>query len=108
LVDGVGIINFDGAGNLTQQDFVIRNGTEVPGGPPNPSGFHTGETGAYNVYSDCTGSANIVLAPGNQRDLALVISTVGHAVNAVVTSALANGSPTLLQIYSDFNRVSRH
>jgi len=108
LIDGVGTITFDGAGNLEQQDYIIKNGTQSPGGlgPPNPSGFHTGETGTYTVNADCTGSANIVLSPGNERSLAFVISRSGRSIHAVVTSAVVNGSPAVLQVYSDFEKIN--
>ena len=107
LIDGVGVTNFDGAGNVTQEDFIVKNGTEVPGGPPNPSGFHTEETGTYSINSDCTGSAEITLGEGNTRTLALVISQGGFAIHAIVSAATVGGSPAVLQVYSDFERANR-
>ena len=107
LIDGVGIIEFNGQGGIAQEDFVVRNGTEVSGGPPNPSGFHTGETGTYTLGEDCTGTAHIVLGPGNERFLALVASETGLRIHAVVSSALVGGSSVLLQVYSDFERISQ-
>ena len=104
VIDGVGVIEFSENGTLSQEDFVVRNGVEVPGGPPNPSGFHTGENGTYTLSSDCTGTAHIVLGAGNERFLALVTSADGNKIHAVVSSALVGGSPTLLQVYSDFER----
>jgi hypothetical protein len=105
LLDGVGVITFDGAGDLAQEDYVVKSGTQVPGGNPNPSGFHTQETGTYSVNPDCTGAANIVLSPGNERNLAFVISTREHSIHAVATSTLVNGSPAVLQVYSDFQKI---
>jgi hypothetical protein len=106
LLDGVGVISFDGHGKLVQEDFVVRNGTQVPGGPPNPSGFHTGETGTYSVNADCTGNANIVLGPGNERALALVISKSAQTIHAVVSSAVIGGQPGVAQVHSDFERIN--
>jgi len=50
--------NFDGAGKLTQVDFVVTDGKPPPGGD-SMTGFHfqAGETGTYKVNSNCTGSA---------------------------------------------------
>ena len=54
--------NFDGAGKLTQVDFVVTDGKPSPGGD-SMTGFHfqAGETGTYKVNSNCTGSAEIHL-----------------------------------------------
>jgi hypothetical protein len=106
LIDGVGVISFDGAGNAYQEDFVVKSGTELPGGSP-PSGFHTEETATYSINSNCTGSAVITLGEGNTRTLALVISRNGLAIHAIVSAAMVGGSPTVLQVYSDFERINR-
>jgi hypothetical protein len=105
LIDGVGLITFNGDGTATQEDFVIRNGTQVPGGPPNPSGFHTGETGTYTVSSDCTGVLIINLGSGNTRTDAFVITQRGKAIHATVSEATASGAPILLQVYADFESL---
>jgi hypothetical protein len=106
LIDGVGIRTYDGGGNFTQEDFVVRNGTEVPGGPTNPSGFHTGEGGNYSVNDDCTGTANLVLGPGNERTEAFVISKSTRTLHAVVAAGLVGGNPTLFQIHSEFEKIN--
>jgi hypothetical protein len=106
FIDGVGLITFNGDGTGTQEDFVVRNGTEVAGGPPNPSGFHTGETVTYTVNSDCTGALTITLSPGNTRSDAFVITQRGKAIHAVVSAATTNGEPVLLQVYSDFESLN--
>lgn len=80
LIDGVGTISFDGSGNATQEGFIIKSGSQVPGGPRNPSGFHTGETGTNSINSDCTGTAVITLNEGNTRTLAPAISRAGLAI----------------------------
>jgi hypothetical protein len=104
-VDGVGIISFDGMGNLVQEDFVVGNGTQLPGGATNPSGFHTGETGSYKISSDCTGVANIVFGPGNEVELALVISKAARSIHTVVSAVLVNGQKGLPQVYSDMEKL---
>jgi hypothetical protein len=104
LFDGVGLITFDGNGNLTQEDYVVNNGVQVPGIDPNPSGFHTGETGTYAVNADCTGSITLTLGPGNTRSDAIVITKRGSAIHAIVAGA-TEGSPVLLQTYADFEKV---
>lgn len=49
----------DGAGGLTQVDFVMSNDAPLAG-PADPSTkFHIGEHGSYKVNPDCTGSAVI-------------------------------------------------
>jgi predicted Zn-dependent protease len=108
LIDGVGSIDFDGHGNITQSDYVIKNGTLVPGvTTDDESGFHTGETGTYAIYDHCTGTAHIVLGPGNERFLELVIADNGRSAHAIVSSSIVNGSPALLQVYSDFQKLGR-
>jgi hypothetical protein len=103
-----GLITFNGDGTATQEDFIIRNGTEVAGGPPNPSGFHTGETVTYTVNSDCTGVLIITLTPGNTRSSAFVITQRGKAIHAVGSEATTNGALVLLQVYSDFESLNAH
>jgi hypothetical protein len=52
LVRGVSLTHFDGRGNLSQVDFVTRNG--VPSGSDwRPA------TGSYELNADCTGTAEI-------------------------------------------------
>jgi hypothetical protein len=105
-LDGVGYITFDGNGNATQEDYIVKNGTEVAGQMPNASGFHTGETGTYMINDDCTGTLNITLGPGNTRTDQIVISKRGAAIHAIVSQATAGGSPILLQVYADFESVN--
>src|SRR5262249_42478682 len=57
--DGIAMTRFDGKGNLTQVDFIMGNGLPIPG-PSDPlTGFHTGESGNYQIFPDCTGRAEI-------------------------------------------------
>ena len=106
LITGVGVISFDGSGNLAQEDYVLINTQQIPGGATNPSGFHTDQTGTYKVNSDCTGDAVIRTGPGNELNLALVVSNGGNSVHTVVTSALVNGSPVKFQTRSDLERIN--
>jgi hypothetical protein len=103
-IDGVGVITFDGQGNLSQEDYVVRNGTEAPGGPPNPSGFHTGETGTYTINEDCTGSVNITLSEGNTRTEALVVTRTG-TLHGVLYAATINGAPATLQVATNYQKI---
>lgn len=105
LINGVGIIAFDGVGNLVQEDFVVLNGVQSPGGQTNPSGFHTGETGTYLINPDCTGSATIATGPGNVVNLALVVAGNGATLHNVVSSGTLDGKPVLLQTRADFERI---
>lgn len=105
LIDGVGQIDFDGNGNLTQHDFIVKNSTLVPGAGPDADGFHNGESGTYAVNGDCTGSAQIVLGPGNTRNLELVLADNGRTAHAIVSSSMVNGAPATLQVYSDFQKL---
>ena len=106
LIDGVGYITFHDDGTVTQEDFIVKNGSEVPGGAQNASGFHTGESGTYTVNDDCTGTLNITLSPGNTRTDQIVISKRGAGIHAIVSAATANGAPIVLQVYADFESVS--
>ena len=105
LIDGVGTITFDGKGNLTQQDFIVRN--SVPPTNSTTNGFTPGETGTYTVYADCTGKAEILLgSPSNTRTLALVVSPAAGTIHAVVSAATVGGSTAYLQVHSDFEKIS--
>jgi hypothetical protein len=106
LLNGLGIISYDGNGNLVQQDLIVANGKPPTGGPQNPSGFTTGETGTYTVNSDCTGTQRLVLGPGNELNLVLVVSNNGNSVHSMVTSGTANGVPTNFQTRGDAERIN--
>jgi hypothetical protein len=107
LIDGVGQINFDGNGNLTQHDYIVKNGTLAPGPSIDEDGFHNGESGTYSVNNDCTGNAQIVLSPGNTRSLELVLADNGRTVQTVVSSSMVNGAPATLQVYSTLQKLGR-
>src|SRR5215469_10326585 len=86
-VDGVGIITFDGFGNLRQQDFIVVNGVS------DPNGFHRHESGTYQVGADCTGFATINFdtdkPPAQQSavDLEFVIARAARSIHTVVSAA---------------------
>lgn len=104
-IDGVGINTFDGQGHLNQEDYVVRNGTQLPGGPTNESGFHGDEGGTYSVNDDCTGSLNLQLSPGNERTVAFVISKSARTIHGIVASAIIGGNPALTEVYVDLEKV---
>ena len=98
-IDGVGIITFDGFGNLRQQDFIVVNGVHPP-----PDGFHRNESGQYHIGADCTGKATIDFGDGTSVDLALVVSRAARSIHTVVSSALPADSG-LRQVYSDLEKA---
>ena len=79
--DGVAMTRFDGHGNLTQVDFVMRNGTSAatPGTPL------TGETGTYHVNPDCTGWLKLQFPDTTEVDVAFVLARGGREIRTVVT-----------------------
>ena len=96
LRQGVAMSHFDGAGNLTQVDFIITTPPSGVSGPvPSPdidstTKFHVNEAGTYMVNSDCTGNAviNFPAASGTGAiiNLMFVLSNQGRAIHAVVSS----------------------
>ena len=103
--DGVGIITFDGFGNLRQQDFIVVNGVH-----PDPKGFHGNENGTYQVGADCTGIATINFdtdkPPAQQSavDLEFVIARAARSIHTVV-SAARPAAAGLRQVYSDLEKA---
>jgi hypothetical protein len=98
-VDGVGIITFDGFGNLRQQDFIVANGVH-----PDPKEFHKGQSGNYQIGADCTGFAHIDFpADQSSLELALVISKTARSIHTVVFDGVPAG--VLRQVYSDLEKV---
>src|SRR5215469_10935206 len=92
-IDGVGIITFDGFGNLRQQDFIVVNGVHPP-----PDGFHGNERGTYQIGADCTGRAIIDFGDGTAVKLALVVSRAARSIHTVVSEAVP-GDSGLRQVY---------
>jgi hypothetical protein len=86
LVDAVQITTFDGTGNLTAIDFIVRNGVPVVGATTMPNGFRTGETGTYSVAPDCTGTIVLNTPDGAVITLKFVLANNGHEVRAVFAS----------------------
>jgi hypothetical protein len=101
---GVAMTHFDGAGGLTQVDFVMSNGTPLPGPADATTGFHLYEHGSYTVNPDCTGSAKIYfpappgLASGAEIDLMFVLGEHGRTIHTIVSRALPPGSTTPVQV----------
>jgi len=114
-VSGISITHFDGAGKLTQKDFVVTGGVPLPGDGNAATGFNfeTGETGAYLVNSDCTGSAEIDLnvpAPpglsGGVFKLMFIVTRDG-AIHTVVSEFTLpfTATPVLNTTRSDAERI---
>jgi hypothetical protein len=112
--DGVAMTYFDGDGHLTQVDWVMSNGSPLPG-PIDKVGFHTFETGTYTLYSDCTGEAEIDLpAPpgvpsGAVINLMFVLSNHGRTIHMIVSQLTPPGStiPVPVSIHSDGEKLGR-
>ncbi len=106
--DGIAMAYFDGEGKLSQEDFVMANGS-----PVGPAGvFHGDENGTYQVNSDCTGSAVITFPNGMVVKLLFVVSNFGQTMHTIV-SELDNppvdgapGSIVPASIHSDAERLS--
>lgn len=110
--DGIALTHFDGDHALWQVDYVVANGVPVPG-PPDGNGFHTDETGTYQVNTNCTGSAviNFPTPPGGISGaiikLLFVISDDGRQLNTIVTSLTPPNSnqPVPVNIHSDARKI---
>ena len=105
--EGVAMTHFDGAGNLSQVDFVLSSPNAAP--PPGPApvdpvtGFHNQETGSYSVNADCTGHFEIDNPPiitatgqvvkGAVIHVQFVLSNHGRAIHTIVTSLTPPGAP---------------
>ncbi|HET8824939.1 MAG TPA: hypothetical protein VFM77_07415 [Terriglobales bacterium] len=111
--EGVAMTRFDGAGNLTQVDFVMSNGAPLAGPTDPVTGFHIAETGTYRVNSDCTGTAEIHLpkppnaSSGAVINLMMVIGDQGRRIHTIVSRLLPPGSttPAAVAIHSDAERL---
>ncbi len=93
--DGIDMVQYDGAGNFTQVDFLVANGVKVPG-PTGATGFHIYEYGKYTVYPDCTGTATIHFpAPpgfaGAVIQVMFVVSDSGRKIHQIVSSLTPPG-----------------
>ncbi|HKV25395.1 MAG TPA: hypothetical protein VJN93_12450 [Candidatus Acidoferrum sp.] len=85
--DGIVMQHYDGAGGLTQKDYVLSNGVAVPGPVDPTTMFHTDESGTYTVNSDCTGTATVTFhASGVVLEVMFVLSNHGHTIHQIVSS----------------------
>jgi hypothetical protein len=110
-IKGVAITRFDGAGKLTQRDFVETAGVPNPGNGDSMSGFvfSTGETGKYSLSPDCAGTMeidlNVPVPVGSTGviKLMLVVTHGGRAIHTVVAEDTSPGAtmPTLVTTTSD-------
>jgi hypothetical protein len=85
LVDGVEIMNFDGAGNFTNLALAVGNGVPVAAGTPglNENGFQP-QTGTYSVSPDCTGTG-LMIEPTQNFTFALILGNGGRTLRSVIT-----------------------
>jgi hypothetical protein len=96
--NGVALTDFNGKGGLTQQDYVVINGS--PTGP----GFQD-ETGTYTVNSDCTGTLSFYYSDGTQITLQLVVVKHGAEFHSVVSQLVLGGKAQSVNISSSGVRV---
>lgn len=106
---GVAMTHFDGAGNLSQVDYVLSSpNAPIPPGtlPVDPiTKFHINEKGTYTVHADCTGTFTIVnpdfvdtTIPGPVITVQFVLSHGGKSIHTVVSSLVVpspNGPVTV-------------
>jgi hypothetical protein len=117
--EGISMTHFDGftgpngLGGLSQVDFVMSNGAPLPGIPDPLTGFHTGETGWYRVFTDCTGIAEIDFPtpPGGTSgaviDLMFVLSNHGRTIHTIVSQLTPPNTKTSVpvSIHSDGEKL---
>jgi len=107
---GIAMTHFDGAGGLSQVDFVVSGHNNLPTPPPPPAdpvtGFHTMETGTYAVYSDCTGTFTIN-SPGTTIVTKFVLSNHGRAIHTIVTSLTLPTGPVTALIHSEGHKLGK-
>jgi hypothetical protein len=119
-VNGVALTSFDGKGGLTQVDYVMKGGLKRPGNAA-ANGFDSGETGAYQVFSNCTGTFEVDFASENYLTVQFVLAGINwsgpareihtvvseqHVPNMTpvgddLTCAATTGCDLLVQIRSD-------
>jgi hypothetical protein len=112
--DGVALTHFNGAGKLSQVDFVMSDGLPLAGPTNLNTGFHINEKGWYRVNSDCTGMAEIQFpippqgTSGAVIDLMFVLSEHGRVIHTVVSRVVPPNSNTPLpaSIHSDAEKLS--
>ena len=97
-VTAIGQFTFDGHGSFTRVDFNMSNGTPTIFSTTLLTGddFRTGQTGTYNVSSDCTGNIVLDVPPGpNPREIHIAIAVVGYGLRVfgVVASEHAPSLP---------------
>jgi hypothetical protein len=97
-VTAVGQFTFDGHGSFTRVDFNMSNGTPTifSTTPLTGDDFRKGQTGTYNVSSDCTGNIVLDVPPSpNPREIHIAIAVVGYGqrVFGVVASEHAPSLP---------------
>lgn len=85
LVDGVEIMNFDGAGNFTNLNLAVVNGVPAAAGTPglNENGFEP-QAGTYSIGADCTGIA-LVRDPVQEFTFAFILGNGGRTLRSVIT-----------------------
>jgi len=79
-VTGVALTHFDGAGNLTQVDYVARGGM-LPLEEWRPA------TGTYTVNGNCTGTFQLIFTDGSPMlNVHFVLGKLGREIQTVVSN----------------------
>jgi hypothetical protein len=118
--DGVAMTTFDGKGGLSQEDYVLANGSHAAGPDTDPdNGFDTNETGTYQVFPNCTGEAEIDRNPAanppvpvtDKIFLKFVIAKHGEILHTIVSKLVLlnpdnSTSTPFINTHSDAERVN--
>ncbi len=88
----LGIMNFDGAGNVTGSALAVAGATPGQAAQNTPSML----TGTYSTSPDNTGSIILNLAPGETVTLAAVITDGGQGIQLAATNCTFPCGRTLL------------
>jgi hypothetical protein len=92
VIDGIALQTFDGNGAGTQRDFVMLNGTRLPGAPAD---FESDETLTYTINPDCTGELQVNIGGGKRViTTKLVILDHGNQLYSVTSAQHVSSGPT--------------
>ncbi|PTB21453.1 hypothetical protein C9I57_07305 [Trinickia symbiotica] len=92
VIDGIALQTFDGNGTGAQKDFVMLNGTRLPGAPAD---FESDETLSYTVNSDCTGELVVNIGNGKRTiTTKLIVLDHGNQLYSVTSAQHVSTGPS--------------
>ena len=97
----LGVMNFDGAGNVTGPYTV-----QFAGGPPHVLSATGTFTGTYSSNPDGTGSVMVTLDAGITLNFATVITEGGNGLQLVATSCSGSGCDISGTLINGFGRTA--